>query len=75
MDALDDAQQATEVYDQAALRNHQARASVAPLPVTGERYCIKCGEPIPKKRLKANPAARRCVECQTLAERSGFEDE
>jgi phage/conjugal plasmid C-4 type zinc finger TraR family protein len=28
------------------------------------RLCCDCGEPIPVKRLEANPDAGRCVECQ-----------
>jgi RNA polymerase-binding transcription factor DksA len=31
--------------------------------------CIKCGEPIPHARLRVNPTARRCAECQARHER------
>jgi len=27
-------------------------------------YCEECGEPIPMARLKANPTATLCVDCQ-----------
>ena len=36
--------------------------------VSGERLCEDCGEPIPQRRLRAVPGARRCRECQELAE-------
>ena len=32
--------------------------------------CAECGVPIPVARLVANPAARRCIACQTAFERS-----
>jgi DnaK suppressor protein len=31
--------------------------------------CSDCGEAIAPNRLQANPAARRCLECQTKSER------
>jgi RNA polymerase-binding protein DksA len=31
--------------------------------------CVDCGEPIGMDRLRANPAALRCAECQTARER------
>lgn len=33
-------------------------------------YCRGCGEPISTARLDANPFADRCVDCQTVRERS-----
>jgi RNA polymerase-binding protein DksA len=30
--------------------------------------CLECGEPISPKRLEADPAAARCVACQSLVE-------
>lgn len=32
-------------------------------------YCTDCGGPIPLKRLRAIPTARRCLDCQANAER------
>lgn len=32
--------------------------------------CLECGNPIPVARLLANPAARRCTECQNAFERT-----
>ena len=37
--------------------------------VSGTRLCLDCGEEIGAARLKANPAAARCVTCQTKKER------
>ncbi|MCE2594421.1 TraR/DksA C4-type zinc finger protein [Motilimonas cestriensis] len=34
----------------------------------GERLCIDCGEVIPAKRIKANPCALRCIDCQSIKE-------
>ncbi|WP_165873586.1 TraR/DksA family transcriptional regulator [Parasulfuritortus cantonensis] len=32
--------------------------------------CVECGKAIPVARLVANPAAERCIECQSAYERS-----
>ena len=32
--------------------------------------CVDCGDPIGTERLRANPAALRCAECQTARERA-----
>lgn len=32
--------------------------------------CADCGEPIGRERLRANPVALRCAECQTARERA-----
>ena len=34
----------------------------------GEIYCIDCEREIPAARRAANPAAKRCIECQEKAE-------
>jgi phage/conjugal plasmid C-4 type zinc finger TraR family protein len=72
---MDRVQKVNEAYEDAAFKNHFARAKSAtpPLPV-GERLCRDCDKPIPKARLKANPAATRCIACQTLAEKDGEDD-
>jgi DnaK suppressor protein len=31
-------------------------------------YCLKCGKPIPKKRLEAVPHATLCIECKSKQE-------
>ncbi len=37
-------------------------------PEFGE--CVECGEPIPVARLLVNPAAQRCIACQTAFEQT-----
>ena len=54
-----------------ARRTVLASAHEAPFEIEGVRVCLDCFEPIAKRRLKALPAAARCVECQTLKERRG----
>ncbi len=39
------------------------------LTIDGVRVCLDCFDPLGKKRLKANPDAVRCVECQELKEK------
>ena len=33
-------------------------------------YCVDCGQPIAEGRLDAHPAAERCIDCQSLLERT-----
>ena len=42
-----------------------------PLEIDGVRCCLTCEEPIPEKRLEANPEAVRCVACQDKHEKGG----
>lgn len=35
----------------------------------GEEFCLGCGDRIDEARRLALPSARRCVDCQTKAER------
>lgn len=78
-DIIDQAQENDELFSQNALTAHLNKSKIATPPkrrfTMTKRKCKDCDTPIPAKRLKANPAATRCVVCQTLAERSGFEDE
>ena len=73
MDIFDRAQEINELFRDNALKEHFSKRR-SRLRGSGG-ICEDCGEPIPKKRLKANPQATRCVTCQALAERNGFEDE
>ncbi|MCD2176459.1 TraR/DksA C4-type zinc finger protein [Rhizobium sp. C1] len=43
----------------------EARAALA---TSGTAECIECGREIEPKRRAAMPAARRCIECQSLIE-------
>ena len=36
---------------------------------SGYGKCVRCGQPLPEKRLEAVPWARHCVGCQELHER------
>jgi phage/conjugal plasmid C-4 type zinc finger TraR family protein len=73
LDIFDQAQEKDELFRDNALKEHFSKRR-SRLRVSGG-ICEDCGEPIPKKRLKANPAATRCITCQALAERIGNEDE
>jgi DnaK suppressor protein len=43
---------------------------------SGYGKCVRCGQPLPEKRLEAVPWARHCVRCQELHERGLlFEEE
>jgi DnaK suppressor protein len=75
-DIIDRAQANEDLFRREALQKHFGkRTRHTPGCAVIEKDCLDCGEPIPAKRLKANPQATRCVTCQTLAERRGFEDE
>jgi DnaK suppressor protein len=69
-DIADKAQAVEEQLMEAALSR---RVSVDPLDrrvVLGQTggECLDCGEEIPEARLRANPAALRCVDCQQDSE-------
>lgn len=81
MDVFDRAQEADELFQQAALKDHFSRQgkleeSPEDAPSThrgeglssGQRLCIACGKKISAARLEANPKAVRCVGCQTKKE-------
>ena len=71
-DIIDQAQDNDELFRQVSLGKHFAghRRDQGIVPYK-DRDCLDCGDPITKKRLKANPQATRCVECQTEYERKG----
>lgn len=73
MDDVDAAQEREEFFRETALTKVLKRRSEeddAPLIIDGVRCCLDCEGPIPRKRLKAHPAAVRCIGCQTKKERS-----
>lgn len=75
-DELDRAQAASEVYERAAIQNLTNRRIFQ--PVAGGRQwqtCEDCEKPIPDARIKANPAATRCVRCQERHEKGEGSDE
>ena len=70
-DDIDRAQALEEQERDASLEQQAAAAAIveAPFDIEGVRVCSTCFEPIPRKRLRANTGAVRCVECQTRVER------
>ena len=75
MDNADRAASEVEYFVQEGLHSlHQHRQDELSKPSSDvkERFCIDCGEPIPKERLIAVPSARRCVECQQKYERQRY---
>lgn len=56
------AQHEQELRDDAIQRTRRDMSS------KGQPYCDECGEQIPEARRKANPAALRCIACQTVFE-------
>jgi RNA polymerase-binding transcription factor DksA len=79
MDAADFAQKSNEVYLDAALKRQLKKSEASfvkrNLKVTREARdtqqtcCLDCGKEIKPERLAANPAAVRCIECQSKKER------
>lgn len=68
---FDLAQDLEEIHRTKALAAHAAAVAVteAPFEIEGKRVCLDCFEPLGRRRLKANPDAVRCVECQELREK------
>jgi len=69
----DDADRASELEQLRLSRALKAQREGRPPAETpqllnGKRICKDCGFPIEKKRLKANPSAVRCTECQSYHE-------
>lgn len=72
MDIIDEANVRADLFRDNALnavRQNPAVAGESPLYIDGARCCLDCEEPIPKGRLKVNPDAVRCVECQAKREK------
>lgn len=67
MDVVDEAQQLD--LDRRADALAARRTATAP-PCTTTGICCDCGDPIEPERLAALPSARRCFDCQALAERT-----
>lgn len=49
---------------------HSGVAALARLDAGDYGTCVDCGEPIPERRLLAQPFAVRCLACQERAERA-----
>lgn len=61
-----DAAQALEQADREAALARFAR-TLRHMPLGGG-VCDDCGDPIPDRRRKALPTARRCIDCQKVSE-------
>jgi phage/conjugal plasmid C-4 type zinc finger TraR family protein len=72
-DDADLAQPREKEFLDESLERQAARAAVkeTPIEIQGRRVCAGCFIPIDKKRLKANPDATRCVDCQNEKDRNG----
>jgi len=61
------------VRDAEATRDHDelvaVRAALARVAEGSYGECIDCGQPVGTERLFAQPAAARCIACQTQAEK------
>lgn len=69
-DTGDEAQALDEFFRETALRRR------IPEPLDRREqlgqaagHCLSCGDEIPSERLRANPAALRCIDCQAETER------
>jgi phage/conjugal plasmid C-4 type zinc finger TraR family protein len=71
-DEADYASEREEIERQEALARmaQQAARHPAPREIQGRRVCADCLAPIGRKRLKANPDAVRCVDCQSEEDRN-----
>lgn len=63
MDEIERAQEYQMKFNADALRARGERY-MSP-PVTGPVICVDCNTEIDPRRISAEPAARRCIECQT----------
>ncbi len=71
-DWIDDAcQLEQEQRDRALLQRMHNKVTETPdQDAAGNRYCLDCGEQIPRERLSAEPSATRCVGCQACVEKA-----
>ncbi|TRL38020.1 TraR/DksA C4-type zinc finger protein [Rhizobium straminoryzae] len=53
-------------------RDASLKAATQALREIGTLECIDCGATIPPARRRVYPSARRCLECQTAAEREAY---
>jgi len=69
MDDIDYAQQDEALFRETALFETLRNEREEPLEKAGIRLCIECEKRIPRRRLKVEPNAVRCVTCQEREER------
>lgn len=68
-DIVDRAQEREAEFQAQALAAVVHRPHETPHIEHGVRLCLDCDDPLGRQRLKANPDAVRCLDCQTLHER------
>ncbi len=56
------------IHARNAIRIRDIRSALKKIEHAGYGYCEACGEPISFLRLKANPTATLCVDCQSAFE-------
>ncbi len=73
--SFDDRAQAISVRNEEFAMNEHETAELGDIDAALERIeagsygqCIDCGVAIPPARLDAYPTAKRCIDCQTMAE-------
>lgn len=64
MDIADRAQPREAEFQAAALAAVLNQPREMPRIVGGVRVCLDCDDPLGRQRLKANPHAVRCLDCQ-----------
>lgn len=64
-DIVDRAQEHIEREQEAMLARLRQSHAPPPVALNHKRACCDCGCDIPPARLRANPAATRCIECET----------
>lgn len=70
MDEIDLGNQHAELFREIALNEARKVNQEPALYIDGQKCCVDCEEPIPAKRLIANPDAVRCVGCQSEKEKT-----
>ena len=67
-DIADDAQAVETLFQDEAIRRARQPLDRRVLLGQDTGICSDCGDEIPEARLRANPAAVRCIDCQQDAE-------
>jgi DnaK suppressor protein len=69
MDALQQQAMARATNQRSIVELQRIEAALVRIRAGDYGYCLKCGEDIAEKRLKADPGALSCITCAGLAER------
>lgn len=69
MDALQQQAMARATNQRSALELQRLEAALVRIRTGDYGYCLKCGEDIAEKRLKADPGALTCITCAGMMER------